>query len=137
MKSWFMIAAVALVPVAAATVGAYQDETPSIKSVMGKLHKGSKAQSKVLDQQSKAGSPNWDEIKKTTKDFVILGASLSKNDPPRGDKASWKKLADNYFQNAKALDDAAGDKDLTALQAAQKKMGGSCKSCHTAHREEK
>jgi cytochrome c556 len=134
MKSWIVVIAVALVPVAAATVGAFADDTPTIKAVMGKLHKGSKAQQKVLDTQVKAEKPDWDSIQKTTKDFVILGAALEKNDPPKGDKGSWKKFADKYYANAKALDDAAAAKDLDKIKATQKAIGGSCKACHTAHR---
>ncbi len=132
MKSWFPLVLVALaVPVAAAS---FEGETPTIKSVMGKLHKGSKSQFALLKTQAEAPTPDWTAIGKTTKDFVILGAALEKNEPPKGDKASWKKLADKYFADSKSLDDAASAKDLTALKAAQKAMGGSCKSCHTAHK---
>ncbi len=132
MKSWFLPILVALaVPVAAA---AFEGETPTVKSVMNKLHKGSKSQFAVLKTQSEAPTPDWTAIGKTTKDFVILGAALEKNDPPKGDKASWKKLADKYFADSKSLDDAASAKDLAALKAAHKAMGASCKSCHTAHR---
>ena len=134
MKSWCVIAVVAfVVPVAAL---AFDDETPSIKTVMGKLHKGSTSQTNTLKKQAQANPPDWEAIGKTTKDFVILGASLAKNDPPKGDKESWKKLATKYFDNAKALDDAAKDKDITKLQAAQKSMGASCKACHTAHKDD-
>ncbi len=131
-KSWLILAVVAVaVPVVAA---ASQGETPKIKDVMAKLHKGSKSQSAVLKAQAEAKTPDWDAIGKTTKDFVILGAALEKNDPPQGEKASWKKLADKYFGDAKALDDAASAHDIEALKAAQKSMNASCKACHTAHR---
>ncbi len=134
MKGWLAMAAVALVPVVAATVGAFEEKAPSIKSVMAKLHKGSKAQFAVLKTQAESPTPDWDAIGKTTKDFVILGAALGKNDPPKGDKESWKTQANKYFQNSKALDDAAQAKDLAALQSARKSMGESCKSCHNVHR---
>ncbi len=134
MKSWVLLASVALaVPVAAL---AFEGDTPTVKSVMAKLHKGSKSGFAVLKKQSEATPPDWAAIGKTTKDFVILGASLEKNEPSKGDKDSWKKLADKYFADSKALDDAATAKDLAALQAAQKVMGASCKACHTAHRGE-
>ena len=134
MKSWFAMATVALVLVGAATAGAFEGETPTIKAVMTKLHKGSKAQSSVLKAQSEAATPDWDAIQKTTKDFVILGAALGKNDPPKGEKESWKALSTKYFADAKALDDAASARDLAALKAAQKAMSGACKSCHNVHR---
>jgi len=136
MKSWLAIVAAALVPVAAAaTVAAFDDDdTPSIKDVMTKLHKGANSQQKALEKQVKAASPDWDAIQKTTKDFVILGAALAKNDPPKGEKASWKSFADKYFTTAKSLDDAAAAKDMTTLQAAQKSLTSSCMACHKAHR---
>ena len=134
MKSWIVVVAVALIPVAAVTVGAFEDETPTIKAVMGKLHKGSKAQQKVLEAQVKASPTDWEAIQKTTKDFVILGAALEKNDPPRGEKESWKKFAGKYYANAKALDDAAEAKDLAKVKDTQKAIGGSCKACHDTHK---
>ena len=136
MKSWFALAMMAFaVPI---TALAFDDEkeTPTIKAVMKKLHKGSTSESSVLKKQAEANPPDWEAIGKTTKDFVILGASLAKNEPSKGDKESWKKLAAKYFDNAKALDDAASAKDITKLQGAQKTMGGSCKECHSAHREQ-
>lgn len=134
MKSWFVFAAVAVaIPVAAAA--ALDKDTPTIEAVMQKLHKGkAKSQFAVLKAQADAKPPAWEAIQKSTKDFVILGAALEKNDPPKGEKASWKKLADKYFQDSKAMDDAATAKDLTAFQAAHKTLGGSCMACHNAHR---
>ena len=134
MKSWYALVLMACaVPVAAL---AFDDETPTVKAVMNKLHKGSTSQSNVLKKQAQANPPDWEAIGKTTKDFVILGAAMEKNDPPKGDKAEWKKLAAKYFENAKELDDAADHKDLDKLKAAQKKMGASCKACHTAHKDD-
>lgn len=135
MKSWLILGLMACaVPVAAV---AWDDETPSIKKVMNKLHKGSTSQSSVLKKQAQANPPDWEAISKTTKDFVILGAAMAKNDPPRGDKEEWKKLATKYFDNAKELDDAATAHDLDKLKAAQKSMSASCKTCHDAHKDDK
>ena len=134
MKSWLILGLVALaVPVAAF---AFDDETPTIKKVMGQLHKGSKSESSVLKKQVAETPPDWEAIGKTTKDFVILGAALAKNDPPKGDKEAWKKLATQYFETAKELDDAATAKDLDKVKAAQKTMGASCKTCHAAHKDD-
>ena len=133
MKSWFVLAVVAFaVPVAAL---AFDEETPTIKKIMAKLHKGSTSEQNVLKKQAQANPLDWEAIGKTTKDFVILGASLAKNDPPKGDKESWKKLTTKYFDDAKSLDDAASAKDLAKLQAAQKSMGASCKACHSVHQD--
>src|SRR4051794_30586480 len=102
--------------------GAQDDKTPSIKDVMNKLHKGANAPLGKLGKALKSDSPNWKEIQNSTKDFVILGASLGKNDPPKGEKASWAKLSDTYFSNAKALDDAAKAEDKSAAVAAHGKL---------------
>lgn len=135
MKSWLILGLMACaVPVAAV---ALDDETPSVKKIMNKLHKGSTSQTSVLKKQAQANPLDWEAIGKTTKDFVILGAAMAKNDPPRGDKEEWKKLAVKYFDNAKALDDAAEAKDIDKLKAAQKSMGASCKTCHDAHKDDK
>ena len=131
MKSWLVLAAVAVaIPVVAAV-----DDTPTIEVIMQKLHKGkAKSQFSVLKTQAEAKPPKWEDIQKSTKDFVILGASLAKNDPPKGDKESWKKLAGKYFQDAKVMDDAAAAKDLAAFKAAHSAINASCKACHDSHR---
>ena len=134
MKSWFVLGLVACtVPVAAF---ALDDEKKTIKEVMAKLHKGSTSQQKALGKLAQANPPDWDAIGKVTKDFVILGATLGKNDPPKGDKESWKKLSQAYLETSESLDKAAADKDLDKLKAAQKTMGASCKACHSAHKED-
>jgi hypothetical protein len=134
MKSWFALGLVACtVPVAAF---ALDDEKKTIKEVMGKLHKGSTSQQNALKKLAQATPPDWDAIGKVTKDFVILGAALGKNDPPKGDKESWKKLSQDYLETSEKLDKAASDKDLDKLKAAQKTMGASCKACHNAHKDD-
>ena len=132
-KIWIIPALTALIPVVAA-VAQDKEKPKTIKEVMGKLHKGTKAQFSVLKTQLKEASPDWDEIQKTTKDFVILGADLEKNDPPKGSKEDWKKSADKYYANAKELDDAATAKDKNKLEATVKTVTGSCKSCHDTHK---
>ena len=129
-----LVAAAAL---ALAPAGAEVEGVPSIKEVMVKLHKGANAPLGKIGGALKSDTPDWDAVQKLTKDFVILGASLEKNDPPKGDAASWKTLADQYYADSKALDDAAQAKDRDAAIAAQKKLGGSCKACHTAHKASK
>jgi cytochrome c556 len=114
--------------------GARTDDTPSIKDVMDKLHKGANAPLAKLKTALKAESPDWKAVQEYTKDFVTFGAALAKNDPPRGEKADFEKLAKGYFKNAKALDDAAKAEDKAKAQAALTKIGASCKVCHTAHK---
>lgn len=110
------------------------DEAASIKDVMGKLHKGAKAPLAQLKTQLKAESPDWSAIQDETKDFVMFGAALAKFEPPKGETSDYKKLATKYYDNAKALDDAAEKKDLAAARAAFSKISASCKECHSAHK---
>jgi hypothetical protein len=137
MRKWIVLGAVTLavssVAYRASLAGA-DSETPTIKHVMNKLHKGAMSPLALLKTELAAESPDWDKVEKQTKDFVILGAALEKNDPPKGEKGSWKTLADSYFANAKALDDAAHEKNKLAAQEAHKKLAASCKSCHGAHK---
>src|ERR1700730_2753573 len=115
-------------------VGAQDSNTPTIKDVMTKLHKGANPPIANLKKQLESDNPNWPAIQKTTKDFVILGAALAKNEPPRGDKESWAKLAKDYFDEAKAMDDAAEAKNKATALAARNKMATSCMACHKAHK---
>ena len=107
---------------------------PTIKEIMGKLHKGANAPIGLIKKDLQEDDPDWDEIKKMTKDFVTLGAALGKNEPPMGETDSWKKLTKKYYDNAKALDDAAKGKDKRGALSAQAKLAGSCAACHRAHR---
>jgi cytochrome c556 len=114
--------------------GAATQDSATIKDVMDKLHKGKTAPLAKLKTALKAESPDWSKVQELTKDFVKFGAFLEKNDPPRGEKADFEKLAKAYHTNAKALDDAAKSEDKDKAQAALSKIGASCKTCHSAHK---
>jgi hypothetical protein len=111
------------------------DSSPSIKEIMGKLHKGANAPLPRLRKALNADTPRWKEVQNVSKDFVILAAGLAKNEPPRGDRYAYMQLAVAYYQNAKALDDAAMTGDSAKAQAALTKIGDSCKACHAAHKK--
>jgi hypothetical protein len=134
MTRWTTVATV-LGLLAVAAAGAQDKKTPTIKQVMEKLHKGANPPIANLRKALQAEEPDWSAIQKTTKDFVILGAALAKNNPPRGDKESWAKLARQYFTAAKAMDDAAEQKDKPATLAARAKLAGSCMACHRVHKK--
>ncbi len=70
------------------------DSTPSIKEIMGKLHKGADAPLSKLKTALKSNTPDWTNIQDLSKDFVKLGADLAKNKPPRGDKSAFEKRAE-------------------------------------------
>jgi cytochrome c556 len=137
MKKWALIAGTLLVVSLAflsGESGVEAEETLTIKQVMVKLHKGANSPLAKLKNELKAETPAWEEIEKQSKDFVILGASLTKNEPRKGDIENWKKLAVSYFQDAKSLDDAAKAHDKAGTEAAFKKLSASCKACHSAHK---
>jgi cytochrome c556 len=114
--------------------GAQDDEMPTIKQIMAKLHRGSKGALNVVKSQLKGDSPNWSTVETEAKVIEKFGAFLPKSEPPKGEKESWDKLAKSYEDNAKKLKEAAGDKDLDKAKEAAGALGKSCTACHKAHR---
>ena len=132
MKRLICLASATMMLALVAVAGA--EDTPSIKQIMAKLHKGAKAPMGQLKGALKAETPNWPEVQALSKEFVVLGAGLAKQTPPRGEKAAYEKLATAYFETSKELDDAAKAEDKAKANAAFGKLGASCKSCHQAHK---
>jgi cytochrome c556 len=128
-----VMALLAATAFATGRAGTFDDETPTIKDVMGKLHKGANSPLAQL-KKSLQGSPNWKDVQGLTKEFETLGAALPKDEPPIGKKDDYKMLATAYYDNAKALDDAAKKEDLAGAQAAFGKISTSCMPCHKTHR---
>ncbi len=124
----------AILGLALTFAGADDEKTATIKEVMRKLHKGANAPLAKLKKALAADSPDWEAIQKTTKDFATVGAALPKNDPPKGDKEDFKKLAESYSKNAKSLNEAAKEEDKAEALAAFKKVSTSCMACHKAHK---
>ena len=113
---------------------AADDQTPTIKQIMAKLHKGAKSPLAQVKTALKSDSPHWAQIQKSADSFVMYGAALAKNDPPRGDKGAYEKLSNDFYADAKALQAAAEKEDKAAAQAAFQKLSTSCKACHSAHK---
>jgi cytochrome c556 len=111
-----------------------QDDAPSIKKVMGQLHKGQKALLPSIQAQLKTESPNWGDVKKASTLIVDLAGALPSLEPPKGEKGSYAKLSKAYLASAKNLKDAADAEDLDKSRASAKKLGGTCKTCHAAHK---
>ena len=116
------------------TSKADEEKTPTIKEIMTKAHKGGKSLIQMVGKELKADEPDWADLQKKTKELVKLGTALGKNEPPKGEKASWEKLTKEYLKNAKALEDAAKKQDKAAALASQKKLTGACASCHKQHK---
>jgi len=120
----------------ASPVSGADEETPSIEKIMSKLHMGKKSPMATLKTALKSQSPDWSTVQKESKTYSKFAGYMPKNTPPKGDKASYAKLAKAYASNAKSLEDAATKEDLTGTNAALKKIGGSCASCHKEHKED-
>ena len=82
----------------------------------------------------KEDSPDWSKVEKDAVIIEKFAVFLTKTDPPKGEKASYVKLTKAYETGAKDLKTAAEKEDLKSARAASKKLGDSCKACHTAHR---
>src|SRR5207248_1785590 len=109
--------------------------SPTIKEIMSKLTKGPNSLTPVIGKELKADEPPWETVQPQTKEFAQLAAAMSKNDPPKGHKASWEKLTAAYAEWAADLDQAAQAKDKEAALEAHGKLAGSCMACHREHRE--
>jgi cytochrome c556 len=129
-----VLSLLAVAILATTPAGAEDEKTPSIKHVMNKLHKGANSPLGHLKTALKSDSPDWRKVQKSSKQFVALGSTLAKNEPPKGDRAGYEMLANAYHDDAKALDDAAAKEDLAATRSAFGKLSTSCKDCHTAHK---
>jgi cytochrome c556 len=115
-------------------VGAQDEEKPTIKQIMAKLHHRSKGALTTVKAELKSDSPDWSKVEADAKIIEKFGSFLPKAQAPRGDQASYEKLAKGYEKNAKALKVAAEKQELANAKAATKNLGGSCQACHKAHR---
>jgi hypothetical protein len=132
-----MVAVLALAAVAALTLvpsRADDQKELTIKEIMTKAHKGGNSLIQVVGKELKAGEVDWDHVAEHAKDLLKLGKGLAKNEPHKGDKASWEKLTKQYEENATALVKAAEQKDKKAAQDAHRKLTSSCMSCHKVHK---
>jgi len=121
--------------VALTTASADDEKTPTNKEVMKKINgKGATTEGAKLKTALTKKPTDWTAVQTTTREIATLTAALAKNEPKKGDAASWKKFADAYAAQGKALDEAAEKKDLAATQSAFQQMGRSCMGCHRAHR---
>jgi cytochrome c556 len=111
-----------------------QDDAPSIKKVMGKLHGKGKGLLPAVGKALQSDSPNWPDVKKGSKLIVDLSKTIVDVEPPKGDKEDYSKLSKAYLASATDLNEAAEAEDVGKAKAAAKKLGTSCKTCHDAHK---
>jgi cytochrome c556 len=130
-----MLALVVMGGLASRQAGA-ADESTTPEVVMKKLFAGKTSANGILKAQLKGETPDWAKVKKAAETFTKYGPALGKNDPPRGEKASWDKLTKALADASKELDAAAKKEDLKKTNEVVKKIGASCKGCHEAHKPE-
>jgi cytochrome c556 len=114
--------------------GADGERTLSIRAVMHKQYTVSNSPFVRIKKELSAAAPDWERVWEETRKFVSLAAVLDKNDPPSGEKGSWKKFTGQQFGDAKAMVDAAEARDKEAVLVAHKRLAASCKACHNAHK---
>jgi cytochrome c556 len=109
-----------------------KNKVPSIHDIMEQGHKGKKSQLSLLNSAVKA--EKWEDAEKPAKKMKEFGEAIGKNTPDKGSAESWKKLTDTYKATTAEIFKAVEKKDKAAAEKELKKFGGSCKSCHDAHR---
>lgn len=127
------IGAIAALAFTSPTQVSADDKSPSIETIMKKLH-GKNGTHKVINKSLDAAAPDWAAISKDAKTYADLAVSLEKTTPEKGAKDSWAKLTKSYTTDAKALAGAAEKKDKDAAKTAFGKLKESCDACHENHR---
>jgi hypothetical protein len=94
-----------------------------IEAIMEKAHEG---EAKSLRNRVISGKAE----KKDAEELLSLYTELSKNDPPKGDKAAWKKKTAIILVAAKKV--AVNPKDAASLGALEKATA--CAACHKEHK---
>ncbi len=105
-----------------------------IGELMTKLAKGKQSINGQIGEELKATPTPWDKIQPQAKEYAQLASKLGDFPPPKGEPASWKKMADAFAHSADELQQASDTKNLEAANKAFTALADSCKSCHDAHR---
>jgi cytochrome c556 len=106
---------------------------------------------KTLNDEIKTGAPSIDTIQPLAKDllkrgsmqmnFFPAGSGPESGEKTRAKAAIWSeqkdfnRIHDDFIRSAQTLDQAIDSGNLTAISAAQKSLGATCKSCHERYRE--
>jgi hypothetical protein len=126
--------AAGLLAMRAGTLAADGERTPSIRAVMHKQYRVTRAPFKLIQQELDSPMPDWDKVAEAAREFVALAAYLDKNEPKWGEKVSWQQFTALHMQEAKAMERAADERDRAALGAVHRRIETACDSCHDAHR---
>jgi hypothetical protein len=116
------------------TLAAEGERTPSIRAVMHKQYRVTRAPFKLIKNELDSPMPDWAKIAEAARDFVALGTYLDKNEPKWGEKASWQQFTALHMKEAKEMERAADEHDRAALSAVHRRIETACDACHDAHR---
>jgi hypothetical protein len=108
------------------------EKTPTIKEIMTEGHKGTDAFLTKIGKEAKAAK--WEDAATHAKALAVFGEALGKNKAPKGNPASWEKLAKKYHDNTAAVLKAVEKKDAAGTDKALKTIQASCGECHKAHK---
>jgi hypothetical protein len=114
--------------------GAEADRTPSIRALMHKQYRVTRAPFVLIKKELDSKAPDWEKVDEAAKEFVALAAQLEKNAPKWGEEESWKRFTALHVADAKAMEHAAGEHDRAAMQLVHRRLETACKACHDAHR---
>ena len=123
MKKLLCGAVLALGLIASGAMSASLLALKTISDIMDEAHDG---EANSLRNKVVNGKASADDVKK----LLALYEDLGKNDPPKGEKAAWKKKTDAIVVAAKKV--AANHEDKTALAALGKAT--MCGACHKEHK---
>jgi hypothetical protein len=118
-----------------AALGADGARTPSIRAVMHKQYRVTRAPFVLIKKELGAPAPDWEKVAQAADEFASLAAILEKNEPKWGDKESWLRFTTAHVNDAKALAAAAQGHDREALQTVRRRIETACNACHVAHRQ--
>lgn len=113
------------------------EKVPTAREIMRRIHKGPRNPFGAVKAQLSRSSPDWASVASAAEVIEKYGSELPKTRAPRGNRASFEKLAQAYASNTKMLKEAAEKKDLAEAREATENIGGSCKACHSAHRRKR
>jgi len=118
----------------AVALGADTKRIPSIRAVMQKQYRVTRAPFVLIKKELDSTMPDWEKAGEAAREFAALAAVLPKNEPKWGEKASWTRFTTLHIDDAKELERAAEARDREAVQTVHRRLETACKACHDAHR---
>jgi len=132
MTACFAAAAFALTLGVGAITASENKADLTISDIMKKGH--AKTGGTIANLKAAVKDKKWDDAKKAGAELKTFGDGLPGLKPPKGDDASWKKLAGEYKANTNAAAAAADKMDAEGVTKALTAIGGSCGGCHKVHK---